>query len=42
MSQSESIKKSSSVHVSETVIIYLIAAAILTGAAILAFVGWQG
>jgi hypothetical protein len=35
-------KKSPSLKVSETVIIYLIAAALLTGVMALAFAGWQG
>jgi hypothetical protein len=35
-------KKPSSLHVGETIRIYLIAAALLTGVMILAFVGWQG
>jgi hypothetical protein len=35
-------KKPSSLHVTETVIIYLIAAVLLAGVMILAFVGWQG
>jgi hypothetical protein len=35
-------KKPSSLHVSETVIIYLIAAALLTGVMVLAFVSWYG
>jgi hypothetical protein len=35
-------KKSSSLQASETVIIYLIAAALLTGVMVLAFVSWQG
>jgi len=35
-------KKPSSLQVSETVIIYLIAAALLTGVMVLTFVGWQG
>jgi hypothetical protein len=35
-------KKPSSLQVTETVIIYLIAAALLTGVMVLAFMGWQG
>jgi len=35
-------KKSSSLPVGETVIVYLIAAALLTGVMVLAFVSWQG
>jgi hypothetical protein len=35
-------KKPSSIQVSETVIVYLIAAALLTGVMVLAFVSWQG
>ncbi len=35
-------KKPSSLHVTETVIVYLIAAALLAGVMIIAFVGWQG
>jgi hypothetical protein len=42
MTKSELMKKPSSLHVGETVIVYLIAAALLTGVMILAFVGWQG
>jgi hypothetical protein len=42
MTQSESIKKPSSLPVSETVVVYLIAAILLTGVMVLAFVGWQG
>jgi hypothetical protein len=42
MTKSEFMKKPHSLHVGETVIIYLIAAALLTGVMILAFVGWQG
>jgi len=42
MTKSESMKKPSSLRISETVIIYLIAAALLTGVMILAFAGWQG
>ena len=42
MTKSESMKKPSSLQVSETVIIYLIAAALLTGVMVLTFVGWQG
>jgi hypothetical protein len=42
MSKSESMKNPASLPVSETVIIYLIAAALLTGVMVLAFVGWQG
>jgi hypothetical protein len=42
MTNSESMKKSSSLPVNETVIIYLIAAVLLTGVMVLAFVGWQG
>ena len=42
MTKSESMKKPSSLHVSETVIIYLIAAALLTGVWVIAFLGWQG
>jgi len=35
-------KKPSSLHVGETIRIYLIAAALLTGVMLLAFLGWQG
>jgi asparagine N-glycosylation enzyme membrane subunit Stt3 len=35
-------KKQSSLQVSEKVIIYLIAAVLLTAVMVLAFVGWQG
>jgi len=35
-------KKPSSLHVGETIRVYLIAAALLTGVMVLAFVGWQG
>jgi hypothetical protein len=35
-------KKPSSLHVGETIRIYLIAAALLTGVMLLAFAGWQG
>jgi hypothetical protein len=35
-------KKPSSLHIGETIRIYLIAAALLTGVMVLAFVGWQG
>jgi len=35
-------KKPSSLQVSETIIIYIIAAALLTVVMTLAFVGWQG
>jgi hypothetical protein len=42
MTNSESMKKPSSLHVTETVIIYLIAAALLTAVMVIAFVGWQG
>jgi hypothetical protein len=42
MIKSEFMKKPSSLHVGETVIIYLIAAVLLTGVMVLAFAGWQG
>jgi hypothetical protein len=42
MSQSESMKTSSSMEVRETVIVYLIAAALLTMVMVIAFLGWQG
>ena len=42
MTTSESMKKPSTLLVSETVIIYLIAAALLTGVMVIAFLGWQG
>jgi hypothetical protein len=42
MTKSESMKNPSSLRVSETVIIYLIAAGLLTGVMVLAFVSWQG
>jgi hypothetical protein len=35
-------KNSSSLHVSETVIVYLIAAALFTGIMVVAFLSWQG
>jgi hypothetical protein len=35
-------KKSSSLQASETFIVYLIAAALLTGVMVVAFLGWQG
>jgi hypothetical protein len=35
-------KKPSSIMVSETLIIYLIAAALLTGVMVIAFLSWQG
>jgi hypothetical protein len=35
-------KKPSSIQARETLIIYLIAAALLTGVMVLAFVSWQG
>jgi hypothetical protein len=42
MTKSESMKNPSSMPVSETVIVYLIAAVLLTGVMVLAFVSWQG
>ncbi len=42
MTQSESIKKESSLPVSETLIIYLIATVLLAGVMVLAFASWQG
>jgi hypothetical protein len=42
MTNSESMKSHSSLPVSETVIIYLIAAILLTGVMVLAFVTWKG
>jgi hypothetical protein len=42
MTQSESMKKPSSLHVNETVIVYLIAATLFAGVMILAFVTWEG
>jgi hypothetical protein len=42
MTQSESMKTSSSMEVRETVIVYLIAAALLTMVMVIAFLGWQG
>jgi len=42
MTNSESMEKPSSLPVSETVIIYLIAAVLLTGVMVLAFLSWQG
>jgi len=42
MTKSESMKNSSSLPVGETAIIYLIAAVLLTGVMVLAFVTWQG
>jgi hypothetical protein len=42
MIQSESMKTPSSMEVRETVIVYLIAAALLTGVMVIAFLGWQG
>jgi hypothetical protein len=42
MTQSESMKTSSSMEVRETVIVYLIAAALLAMVMVIAFLGWQG
>jgi len=42
MTQSDSMKKSSSLQGNETVIVYLIAAILFTGVMVLAFVTWQG
>lgn len=42
MTQSESLKKSTSLHGHETVIVYVIAAVLLTSVWVLAFLGWQG
>jgi hypothetical protein len=42
MTQSETLKKPSSFPVSENVIIYFIAAFLLSLVMIVAFVGWQG
>ncbi len=42
MSKSESMKNESSLPVSESIIVYLIAAVLLTGVMILAFASWQG
>jgi hypothetical protein len=42
MTNSESIEKPSSLQVSETVIIYLIAVVLLTGVMVLAYLSWQG
>ena len=42
MIKSESMKKPSSLQVSETIIIYIIAAVVLAGVMIVAFAGWQG
>jgi hypothetical protein len=42
MTKSDFMKKPSSLHVGETVIIYLIAAALLSAVMVIAFVGWQG
>lgn len=42
MTQSESMKKPSSLHVNETVIVYVVAAALLTAVWVIAFLGYQG
>jgi len=42
MTQSESLKKPSSLHVNENVIVYIIAAVLLTSVWVIAFLGWQG
>jgi hypothetical protein len=42
MTKSESVKDQSSLPISETIIVYLIAAVLLTGVMILAFASWQG
>jgi hypothetical protein len=42
MTQSESMKKPSSLHVNETVLVYVIAAVLLLSVWIVAFLGWQG
>jgi hypothetical protein len=42
MSKSEFMKTQPSLHTRETVVIYLIAAALLTAVMVIAFVGWQG
>jgi hypothetical protein len=42
MTTSESLKKPSSLQVGETFIIYLIAAVLLTGVMVIAFMSWQG
>jgi hypothetical protein len=40
--KSDFMKKPSSLKFNETIIVYLIAAALLTGVMVLAFVSWQG
>ena len=42
MTHSESMKKPSSLNGSETVIVYVIAAVLLTSVWVIAFLGWQG
>jgi hypothetical protein len=42
MTQSESMKKPSLLHVNETVIVYLIAALLFLGVMALAFATWEG
>ncbi len=42
MTKSESMKDESSLPVGESIIVYLIAAVLLTGVMILAFASWQG
>jgi hypothetical protein len=41
MTQSESVKKPSSSAVNETLIIYIVAGALLTMVWVIAFLGWQ-
>ena len=42
MTQSESVKKPSSLHVNENAIVYVIAAVLLLSVWIIAFLGWDG
>jgi hypothetical protein len=42
MTKSEFMKKPSSLHSNETIIIYLIAAALLISVWVIAFLSWQG
>jgi hypothetical protein len=42
MTQSESMKKPSSLHVNETALVYVIAAVLLISVWVIAFLGWQG
>jgi hypothetical protein len=41
MTQSESMKKPSSLHVNETVMMYVIAAVLLISVWVIAYLGWQ-